>query len=879
MNIVDAEKNLKKVSEKFSKETFIFDLMIAYDFPKSTISKLKIKYKNHDDVVVPSKLHFVGVSKKELDTKFDELVKHYSTVKKAPRFVIVTDYQNLKAYDTKVAEKLDAEIKNLSKHPDFFLPWAGIEKKVFQGENPADVKAAEKLAKFFDLILKDNLKLVEKKRHALNVFLTRILFGFFAEDTDIFKKGLFTESIASHTKADGSDLDDYLKNLFEILNTRENKRPKKTSEYLNKFPYVNGGLFAEEYPIPKFSKKSRESFIDLGSDLNWAEINPDIFGSMIQAVVHPDQRAGLGMHYTSVTNIMKVIEPLFLTELKEEFINAKGNKNKLKKLLERIGNIKIFDPACGSGNFLIIAYKELRLLEMDILKVLGEIPMSGITLSNYYGIEIDDFAHEVAKLSLWLAEHQMNVLFNRQFGEVRPSLPLKDSGKIVCGNAIKENWRIICPITSNETFLIGNPPYLGSRNQSDEHKKDMQLCISDGYKSLDYVSCWFLKASEYIRNTNSAFSFVSTNSICQGEQVGILWPKVLEDDLEIFFAHQSFKWTNSAKDKAAVICIIVGVKNKTKTKTKKKIFRINDYIEVDSINAYLAQGKVTYIGRRSSPLSEILPKVVYGTLPNDGGNLILNKKERDELLKKYPKLSTVIKKFIGAQEFLKGQDRWCLAIPDADLSWVSEIPEILVRLKKVTKQREESTEKSTRALALNPNRFYFTAHKNTEFIIIPLTSSERREYIPAGYMNGNDTIVSNLALAIFDAKPFVLGIVSSRMHMTWMRAVAGRLKSDYRYSGAIVYNNFPIPSLTKSQIDKISQFSLAILGEREKNTALSLADQYDPKIMPENLRRVHKELDDYVDSCYHAKKFVSDDERLGVLFEMYDLQNQGITND
>jgi hypothetical protein len=505
MNIVEAEENLKRIISKFSKENFIFDLMSAYDFPKSTISKLKIKLKKNpsDDIVVATKFHFSGVNNKELDAKYNDLIKEYSSKKKQPRFIIVTDFKSIRAYDTKVTDKLDIEIKNLSKHPDFFLPWAGIEKKVFQGENPADVKAAEKLAKFFDLILHDNLKIVEKNRHGLNVFLTRVLFGFFAEDTDIFEKGLFTESIASHTNKDGSDLDVYLKNLFKILNTANEKRPKKTPGYLNKFPYVNGGLFAEEFPVPKFSKRSRESLIDLGSDLNWAEINPDIFGSMIQAVVHPDQRAGLGMHYTSVTNIMKVIEPLFLSELKERFISAKGSKNSLRKLIERISKIKIFDPACGSGNFLIIAYKELRLLEMEIIKELGEMPMSGITLSSFYGIEIDDFAHEVAKLSLWLAEHQMNILFNREFGDVKPSLPLNDSGKIICANSILTDWKNVCAPNGGkeEVYVLGNPPYLGSKNQESSHKRDMTTELSKikGYGVLDYISTFFSKACSFIR--------------------------------------------------------------------------------------------------------------------------------------------------------------------------------------------------------------------------------------------------------------------------------------------------------------------------------------------------------------------------------------------
>lgn len=642
MNIVQAEENLKKITAKFSKDSFVFDLMEAYDFPKSTISKLKIKLKKNseDEVIVASKLHFVGVSKKELDSKFDELLKDYATVKKQPRFIIVTDFQILKAYDTKIGEKLETDIKTLSKHPDFFLPWVGIEKKVFQGENPADVKAAEKLAKLFDLILHDNIKLVERNRHALNVFLTRILFCFFAEDTDIFEKSLFTEKLASNTKADGSDLDAYLQRLFEVLNK---KSRVGLPDYLKEFPYVNGGLFAEEFPIPKFSKRSRESLIDLGSDLNWAEINPDIFGSMIQAVVHPDQRAGLGMHYTSVTNIMKVIEPLFLSELKEEFEKAKASKPKLKKLLERISNIKIFDPACGSGNFLIIAYKELRLLEMDILRRLGEIPMSGISLSSFYGIEIDDFAHEVAKLSLWLAEHQMDVLFNREFGDVKASLPLKDTGRIICGNSARIDWEQVCPIKSSteEAYVLGNPPYLGARNQSKEQKNDMELAFGKmkGINNLDYIGIWFKKSSNYISKRNIKYAFVSTNSLCQGLQVPILWPQILSNNLEIDFAHTSFKWTNNAKNKAGVTCIIVGVRNISDK--PKYLFSDGNKIHAKNINPYLVDYKNLIIESRKTPLVKVA-SLNFGSMPNDGGGLLFSDGEYRELSEMVPEAKKYI---------------------------------------------------------------------------------------------------------------------------------------------------------------------------------------------------------------------------------------------
>jgi hypothetical protein len=865
MNIVDAEENLKKITAKFSKDTFIFDLMTAYDFPKSTISKLKIKNKNHDDFVVPSKLHFVAVSKKDFDSKFDELVKEYSSSKKVPRFIIVTDYQNLKAYDTKVAEKLDTEIKNLSKHPDFFLPWAGIEKKVFQGENPADVKAAEKLAKFFDLILKDNLKLVEKNRHALNVFLTRILFCFFAEDTDIFKKGLFTESIASHTKSDGGDLDDYLQRLFEVLNK---KSRVGLPDFLKEFPYVNGGLFAEEFPIPKFSKKSRESLIDLGSDLNWAEINPDIFGSMIQAVVHPDQRAGLGMHYTSVTNIMKVIDPLFLTELKEEYVSAKDNKNKLNKLLERIGNVKIFDPACGSGNFLIIAYKELRLLEMQILKTLGEIPMSRITLSNFYGIEIDDFAHEVAKLSLWLAEHQMDVLFNKQFGDVKVSLPLKDSGKIICENATKLDWETVCP-NKGEIFILGNPPYLGAKVQSDSQKEEVKSVFlgNKNGNTFDYILCWFAKASAFIKKNNSSkFSFVSTNSICQGEQVAF-WETVEANNQEIFFAYPSFKWTNNAKSKAKVIVIILGVRNKSLE--PKIIFGEGSYRQAKNINYYLLDAGNLIVKRCPKPING-LPLMYFGSIAYDGGYLFLTDNEKKEIIANYPEAKRYIRRAIGTNEYLNEIVRWCLWIDEVDYDKAKLIPPIKERLLKVVQFRKGSKTKSTRDIADRPYRFKQDTYKQTKqsLLIVPRVSSEKRIHLPIG-MFPPETITVD-AQVLYNAPVYLFAVLSSRLHLEWVSITSGRLKLDYRYSSAMSYNTFPLPVLTESAKKELETIGLQIISIRAKYNGIALGDLYDPKKMPPDLATKHAELDKFIESLFGIAPSSNKEERLAMLFKLFE---------
>ena len=537
MNSTQIENNLSKLIKNFDKNTFIYQLLLAYNLPKATITRLQKGTANlskiEGEVSLKTKLFFKEVYKEDLHLSITNLAKE---IKHKQRFVIVTDYETFLAKDTKTNTTLDIQLKELPKHYDFFLPWAGMEKAQLQSENPADVKAAVKMAKLFDEIKKDNDDNSPEFVQDLNIFLSRLLFCFFAEDTAIFEDNQFTNAIASHTQTDGSDLNTYLDTLFEVLNIHQDDR-KNLPAYLNAFPYVNGGLFAKKHSVPKFSATSRKILIESGNQ-DWSAINPDIFGSMFQAVISEDQRGSLGQHYTSVPNIMKVIEPLFLNELKEEFEKAKGNKNKLNALLFRIQKIKIFDPACGSGNFLIIAYKELRRLEMQIFKETDSFVYSQISLSNFYGIELDDFAHEIAILALWLTKHQMDVEFYKEFGRTNPTLPLTEAGNIVQGNACRLDWEKVCPKKENdEIYILGNPPYLGYSRQTTEQKKDMDLVFKSvkDYKKLDYISCWFYKASLFIFKTDSQFAFVSTNSVTQGEQVGLLWTHIFNKKLEISF--------------------------------------------------------------------------------------------------------------------------------------------------------------------------------------------------------------------------------------------------------------------------------------------------------------------------------------------------------
>ena len=874
MNIAQIESNLQNLIVNYTNETFIYEFLLAYGSPKASITRLQKGNLNlskiEGEISWKKKVFFKPVFDQDLHQAISEIK---NALKQEQRFVIVTDFKTLLAIDTKTSDSLDIDFMVLPKHFDFFLPLAGMEKAQHQNENPADVKAAEKMAKLFDEIKKDNPDNSPEFIHGLNVFLSRLLFCYFAEDTGIFEKNLFTHSIQNHTQTDGSDLSGYLDKMFEVMNTDSNNR-NNLPVYSDAFPYVNGGLFKTPLKAPIFTRRSRQAVLDSGEQ-NWAAINPDIFGSMFQAVISVDQRGSLGQHYTSVPNIMKVIEPLFLNDLYTAFENAKGSKNKLEALLKRIWNIKLFDPACGSGNFLIIAYKELRKLEMAIFKEIDTTnktyttQYSGISLNNFYGIEIDDFAHEIAILSLWLAEHQMNQEFFKEFGRTKPALPLQQTGSIVHGNATTADWEIVCPKKEgDEIYILGNPPYLGARLQSDEQKSDMEFVFDKikGFNNLDYISCWFLKGSNYIEGYNAQYSFVTTNSICQGEQVALLWPFLLKDNLEIGFAHTSFKWANNAKANAGVIVSIIGVRNKNSK--LKFIYKDDLKLVVDNINSYLVNAKNTFIEKKSKPISK-LPEMCFGSMANDGGNLFLNEQEKENLISKYPEASKFIKKLVGAYEFIKGENKYCLWINDEDLELANQIPEISIKIEKCKQVRLLSKRKNTNDLAFVPHQFGEIRFKETDSIIVPRHSSERRDYIPIGFLTP-ETIIADSALAIYEATLWNLAIVTSKIHMSWVKAVCGRLKTDYRYSSSLGYNTYPFPPISETQKEELTQCVFRILEERENHSEKTLAQLYDPEKMPEGLREAHRLNDLAVERCYRSKPFESDEERLEYLFKLYE---------
>lgn len=815
----------------------------------------------------------------------DEMRSDVKINKQSPRLYVVCNGTMVVAYDPKENDEYENCIDLMWKDFEFFTPLAGIEKIEYSKEAEADVKSAELMAKLFDDIRRYNDVSDPDMVHALNIFMSRILFCFFAEDTGLFpEQNLFTNTLKNHTLPDGSDLQEFIDRAFFAMSTNNEDELAVLPELYKVFPYVNGGLFKEHYPIPILSRRARTLILNCG-EYDWRDINPDIFGSMIQAVITPEQRAGLGMHYTSVPNIEKVIRPLFLDSLIEEYtaacdearekiakrIHVDRATQRLRNLLGRLARIKFFDPACGSGNFLIITYKRLRELEIMIWKAMRDIagitfiPISNISLTQFYGIELDEYACDTAMLSLWLAEHQMNVKFHDAFGVQPETLPLKPSGNIVCGNACRIDWNTVCPHDKeDEVYIMGNPPYLGARLQDESQKEDGNIALADihGHNELDYIASWFWKGTKYIANSNGRLAFVSTNSISQGEQVNILWRPILAQNIQIFFAHKSFKWANNAKHNAAVTCSIIGLSAKP---CKKRIFIKGGSKIVENINPYLIATDNQIITALANPVSNV-PDMSFGSMPNDGGFLLLDKNEKDNLINSDTECSRFIHRIYGSQEFIRDEERYCIWIEEQDKD---NLPRpIIRRVKQVEAVRLESKRHATNKLAAVPWRFGEVRYKQSEAILMPSVSSERREYIPIGYVD-KDTVISNLAFAIYDAEKWLFALLTSKMHNLWVRAVGGSLETRIRYSATLCYNTFPFPKLTKDQKDELEKFAQNILNIRDENFDMTLGEMYNPETMPDELKEAHHQLDLAVERIYRPEPFTSDEERLEHLFKLY----------
>lgn len=879
MNIAEIEAALRElVDQSFEPAGFVFDFLRIYDAPKSTITKLRQGQEadllQSGDVLWKKKLWFRVAPKGKAARTVDDMVADPVAAKQAPRFFLATDGREVYARDAKADITLDVEFSKLNDSFDFFLPLAGIERYEGVAENPADIKATARLAKLYDAILEANPSwITENRTHALNIFMTRMLFCFFAEGTSIFESGLFTQTLMTCSREDGSDLSQVLETLFIAMNA-DSKHRAGMPEFAKRFPYVNGGLFRDKAPIPTFSKRARRLLKECG-ELSWSHINPDIFGSMIQAVVEPGLRGDMGMHYTSVPNIMKVLHPLFLLSLEEEFEAGRDSEAKLKKLLMRIQNIRVFDPACGSGNFLIIAYRELRKLENRIFERQREIgqrslPMTGVLLTQFFGIELADFAAETAKLSLWIAEYQMNEQFKAEFGSAPPALPLRDSGNIVHGNSLREDWLKVCPPKDGtETYVVGNPPYLGSSNQDEEQKTDMDRIfapVAKTYKNLDYVAAWYLKAADYGNRVESQAAFVATNSICQGEQVEMLWPLIYKRGAEIGFAHQSFKWRNNAAHVAGVTCVIVGIRKRGNG--RKTIYSGELARTVKNIGPYLLEMDDTIVAKEAGPING-LPKMDWGNKPTDDGKLILSPEEKTELIKGFPKAARLVRRYYGSQEFIKGIERWCLWISDEERGFAESILPIKERIDAVAKFRAESTAESTREYSAWPHRFRQIQNFGSDAVLVPIHFSEDREYFTIGFCDGETSVVSNACYAIYDAPAHVMAILSSKLHAVWVSTVCGQLETRIRYSNTMGYHTFPVPLLSDDQRQELEDHAWTIIAAREAHPGKTIAWLYDPETMPDDILQAHRALDGTLERICIGRLFKTDTERLEYLFKQY----------
>lgn len=834
---------------------------------------------------------------KNLDRAFTQALEYFPGLKdtQLPKYVLVSDFARFRLYDLDAADPnhfTEFSITEFPQNIHHFGFLAGYEKRSFSAEDPVNIEAAARMGK-----LHDRLRDCGFAGHDLEMLLVRLLFCMFAEDTAIFEKNAFLEFIEARTNEDGSDLGIHLSQIFQVLNTAPEKRMKTLDEQLQALPYVNGGLFAGALQIAQFDRTMRETLLECCA-LDWSRISPAIFGSMFQAAMNPAERRALGAHYTSEQNILKALKPLFLDDLRAEFETlkfSKSNRPKLEEFHRRLATVRVFDPACGCGNFLVTAYRELRQLELDVLTTLDALKGTGqlatdvaamtwVNVGQFYGIELEEFPARIAEVALWLADHQMNLRASQQFGSYFTRLPLTESAHILHGNALRTDWREVLP-PAECSYIVGNPPFVGTQMQSSEQKADIRAVFGNDKvaNSLDFVTAWHKKAAEYIGGTRIKAAFVSTNSISQGEQVGVLWNELFKHGMAIAFAHRTFKWTNEAPGKAAVHCVIIGFAAKEVVETAPRLLYEYDtpasephVSEVPNISPYLIPAGNTLVHARSTPLCNV-PELVYGSMANDGGNLLLTPDEKQTLLAKEPQASKYLRRLYGSQEFINNQERWCLWLKDAPPSDLRSMPEVMKRVEAVRQHRLKSTRAATQELAAFPTLFGEVRHPETPYLLVPGVSSERREYIPIGFMPKN-TIASDLCRILPNATLYHFGVLSSLQHMTWVKYVCGRLKSDFRYSNTIVYNNFPwAESPTEAQKQAVERAAQAVLDAREQFPSSSLADLYDPLSMPPVLTKAHQDLDRAVDKCYRPKAFGTEQERITFLFELYERYTAPLT--
>jgi hypothetical protein len=813
-----------------------------------------------------------------LDKAYNQAIDYFPGIgeRDLPKYVIVSDFARFRLYDLEENQQHEFDLKDLHRNVRLFGFIAGYQTHKIQEQDPVNIKAAEQMGK-----LHDQMKDAGYSGHPLELYLVRLLFCLFAEDTGIFERQQFRDYIEERTSEDGSDLGHHLSTLFQVLNTPREKRLKNLDEQLDAFNYINGKLFEEMLPTAGFDSAMRQELLNCCA-LDWSRISPAIFGSLFQSIMDKAARRNLGAHYTSEENILKLIKPLFLDGLRQEFEKIKNNKNKLLEFHKKLRWLNFLDPACGCGNFLVIAYREMRLLELEVLRA-SRVNMQGelnihslinLNVDQFFGIEIEEFPAQIAQVALWLIDHQMNLLVSEEFGLYFVRIPLEVSSTIVCGNALRIDWETVVP-ARHVSYIMGNPPFSGAMVMSDQAREDFAFVFADlkGSGVLDYVASWYWLAAKYICATSIEVGFVSTNSICQGEQVGLLWQPILDRyKCRINFAHRTFKWSNEAKGKAAVHCVIIGfATHDARVKT------IYDYdapdgkphaIRAKNINPFLIDAPNVLLINRKDPICQV-PAMRFGSMPRDGGHFIFTEKEKDDFLRREPDAKKWIRPYTGAQEFINGYTRYCLWLKDIKPDELSRLSEVLTRVELVRKFRLDSKAEATRRFATTPSLFCQIAQPKTNYLLVPRVSSERRYYIPVGFVSSN-VIANDQVLTISHASFFHFGIISSLMHMAWVRYTCGRLKSDFRYSKDIVYNNFPWPkNHSEKQKQTVETAAQVVLNARLQFPESSLANLYDPLTMPPVLLNAHQTLDQAVDAAYGKTNFKTEAERVAFLFELY----------
>ena len=907
MNAVEIEEAVSTLAEQpFDAQEFPFAFLESFGNKATTIKRLRSGASNksdvaktHNGVLQTNNIHLAVAAPGSVTQTLAALKASPVTAKAKAKFVLATDGETFEAEDLDSGETVACDYASFPDHFGFFLPLAGITTVKQVRESSFDIRATSRFNRLYVELLKDNPDWgTADRRVDMNHFMARLIFCFYAEDTGIFHPSHpFTGTIEKMSERDSSNTHEIIGELFRAMNTRKEKHEAADiRNWARPFPYVNGGLFGGDLEVPRFSRIARSYLLHIGS-LDWTKINPDIFGSMIQAVADDEERGALGMHYTSVPNILKVLNPLFLDDLWEKLEEADENPRKLANLRNRMAKIRVFDPACGSGNFLVIAYKQMREIEAEINQRRGEAERAtDIPLTNFRGIELRDFPAEIARLALIIAEFQCDQIYRGEQLALAEFLPLVAENWITCGNALRLDWLSMCPPTGagvkvqaddlfgtpldqaeidfanagGETYVCGNPPYVGDKFQSDEQKNDLRnLENGKKTKSIDYIVGWFWKASEFIRHGGS-FAFVSTNSICQGVQVPLIWPPIFRNGQAITFCHRGFYWANNASKNANVICVIVGVSGSIKA--NKLIYDGEMRKIATHINAYLVDGPDIIIERSPNPINN-LPQMFAGNIPRDLGNLMMDRSEYERIVKMYPDSASLFRRIMGSSEFINGIERYCLWIADSQASTAMAIPPIAERIEKIRAYRESGSDRGK--LGVNtPYKFERTITGKHSQLIIPRVSSERREYLPVGYQSSS-SIVSDAAQAIYDAPLHTMSLICSKMHICWVGLTAGRMKSDYRYSSGVCYNTFPVPTMTEKNKADLTRCAQDILLAREAHFPATIADLYDPDKMPADLREAHEHNDEVLERIYIGRRFKNDTERLEKLFELYTKMTSG----